>query len=313
MLFLGTVVFMQEANAQAISSPGIFGTIGGGRILSTGGFSTAVNPAIGFSGNAVGVPTNLNDVNGGNGIFRPANNTMAFSTFSTERMRINANGNIGIATTVAPLAKLHIETTFGVTPLYVKANNSVAAKFVTVGAGNPSVEIADPCGDVGIIIKKDLGRADIRFTGSGLLFTASGASQGCSQPSGNGMELTGQGKLVIGNVTSPGNYKLYVQDGILAEKVRVASPGDVTYWPDYVFSDEYKLLSLTELEKYIQSTHHLPNVPSATVVSTEGIDMADMFKAQMQKIEELSLYVIQLNKEIETLKKANAETKSEQK
>ena len=103
---------------------------------------------------------------------------------------------------------------------------------------------------------------------------------------------------------------MYVSDGILAEKVKVAVK-NLTNWADYVFAPEYKLRSLSEVEAFINVNRHLPGIPSAeTIVKEGGIDVNEMFAKQMEKIEELTLYLIELKKEVELLKKENAGLKS---
>ena len=73
-------------------------------------------------------------------------------------------------------------------------------------------------------------------------------------------------------------------------------------WPDFVFDPEYKLTSLHELDKYIESEKHLPGVPSANEISEEGIKVSEMNAILLQKVEELTLYVIELQKQIDELK-----------
>lgn len=106
------------------------------------------------------------------------------------------------------------------------------------------------------------------------------------------------GQVSIGNVNTPSPllYSLYVEKGILTERVKVAvrTTGE---WSDFVFDKKYRLKSLEEVENYIKSNQHLPEVPSAEDVICEGIDMAKMDAILLQKIEELTLYVIQLKKE----------------
>ncbi|PVW16533.1 hypothetical protein DDV96_04605 [Marixanthomonas spongiae] len=115
-------------------------------------------------------------------------------------------------------------------------------------------------------------------------------------------------KVLIGNLSTtgsinatPGDYKLYVADGILTEKLKIALSSSDD-WADYVFENNYRLRSLSELEKYIKKNKHLPGVPSAKKLEKEGIDVGKMQAKQMEKIEELTLYVISLKKEIEVLK-----------
>ncbi len=102
----------------------------------------------------------------------------------------------------------------------------------------------------------------------------------------------------IGNIgsTQLTNYKLYVNGGILAKEVRVR-----TDWADYVFDKEYKLKPLSEVETFIKENGHLPNVPSAKKVETDGIELGDITKIQQEKIEELTLYIIALEKRLKAL------------
>ncbi len=93
-------------------------------------------------------------------------------------------------------------------------------------------------------------------------------------------------------------YSLYVKGGILTEELRVR-----TGWADYVFDSGYELMSLSEVEKYISENGHLPNVPSAEQVSEQGIEVGDMTRIQQEKIEELTLYIIELQKQLTELNK----------
>ncbi|GAA4438705.1 hypothetical protein GCM10023091_19630 [Ravibacter arvi] len=101
--------------------------------------------------------------------------------------------------------------------------------------------------------------------------------------------------------TNLNSYKLFVKGGILAEEIRVR-----TGWADYVFEEGYVLKPLSEVELYIKENGHLPNVPSARVVEEEGLELGNIVKIQQEKIEELTLYIIdqekRFKKEIEDLK-----------
>ena len=87
-----------------------------------------------------------------------------------------------------------------------------------------------------------------------------------------------------------------------ARKIKVTQ---VTPWADYVFNDDYKLQSLPDLELFIKSNKHLPEVPSAEQVEKEGIDLGDNQALLLKKIEELTLYMIEMKKELNVLKKQN--------
>lgn len=80
-------------------------------------------------------------------------------------------------------------------------------------------------------------------------------------------------------------------------------------FPDYVFAKNYELLPLNELSDYITNNKHLPNIPSANEVATEGLSVGEMQVKQMEKIEELTLYILELNKRMELLEKENNELK----
>jgi hypothetical protein len=128
-----------------------------------------------------------------------------------------------------------------------------------------------------------------------------------------GGNATIAGYVKIGDVTTPnsltysgadGNYgySLYVQYGVLAESFKCALKGDATNWSDYVFDKGYKLPNLDQVKKYIDTNHHLPGVPSADDVVCDGIDMAKMDATLLKKIEELTLYVLDLKKDNDAMK-----------
>jgi hypothetical protein len=102
-----------------------------------------------------------------------------------------------------------------------------------------------------------------------------------------------------------GGYNLLVKGGILTEKVKVALAQAGTDWADYVFEDSYSLMPLAEVEAFTKANKHLPNVPSAEEMVNSGLDVAATSKMFMEKIEELTLYIIQLKKEINELKSSN--------
>ena len=78
-------------------------------------------------------------------------------------------------------------------------------------------------------------------------------------------------------------------------EVLVSETGD---WGDFVFADDYNLPSLNEVERFIAKNHHLPGIPSAAEVETNGLGLSDMSNRMMQKIEELTLYIIEQDKRI---------------
>lgn len=109
------------------------------------------------------------------------------------------------------------------------------------------------------------------------------------------MSITSQGNVGIG--TGNPQYKLDICGNMRAKEVRVE-----TGWCDYVFDKNYSLRPLAEVEAYIKENHHLPNIPSATTIETEGLEVASMLAKHMEKIEELTLYIIAQDKQLEQLK-----------
>ena len=97
------------------------------------------------------------------------------------------------------------------------------------------------------------------------------------------------------------NFTLFIKKGVLSEDYSIAP---IASWADYVFDSNYNLKSLNEVESYIAENKHLPDVPSAQEVAENGYSQHEINKALLQKVEELTLYVLQQQKEIEMLKKS---------
>lgn len=117
--------------------------------------------------------------------------------------------------------------------------------------------------------------------------------------------------LAIGVNTPPSGYKLAVGGNAIMEEVRVEL---IANWPDYVFEENYDLRPIEEVETFVKENGHLPEIPSAADVKENGIALGEMDAKLLEKIEELTLYVIELNKavknqneEITQLKTKNAE------
>jgi hypothetical protein len=287
LTFSTTIITAQQITGSSIFSP----TLGGARILSAQG-NTPENPAIGFQSAVSTVATAQNDGGGGNGIFRPSANTMAFSTASTERMRINSSGNIGIGL-LNPTAKLDVLSEIKVT------SSSDNSRTYRITSGNRQE----------IFATNDL----LTFSGqnNGIILNNNNNNPGSffvKNSSLNNLNLFTingiNGKTGVGTTSFPTTigganisaYRLFVRGGILTEEVRVR-----TGWADYVFADDYQLKSISEVETFIKENKHMPNVPSAAQVEEEGISLGEMAKIQQEKIEELMLYIIQQEKRIKAL------------
>ncbi len=109
------------------------------------------------------------------------------------------------------------------------------------------------------------------------------------------MFISDKGNVSIGTDDSKG-YKFAVKGKMIAEEIVVKLHGN---WPDFVFKKEYGLMSLEDVECFIKEHSHLPNIPSASEVEEAGIPLGEMNAKLLQKIEELTLYLIELKKENE--------------
>ena len=112
------------------------------------------------------------------------------------------------------------------------------------------------------------------------------------------------GNVGIGTTTIPTDYKLAVAGKTITEEVKVQLQSN---WPDYVFTKEYQLPTLKEVAQHINNKGHLQNIPSAKEVKDNGgIELGEMNRKLLEKIEELTLYTIQQQREIDELKKENS-------
>lgn len=123
----------------------------------------------------------------------------------------------------------------------------------------------------------------------------------------NLMMVKADGSVGIGTTVTHG-HKLAVNGSGIFTKVKVKAFGS---WPDYVFQSGYNLPSLAEVEKYIQTHHHLEGIPSQQEVKDEGIDLGEMDRKLLRKIEELMLYTIAQQKQIDALMESNRQMKEE--
>jgi hypothetical protein len=103
------------------------------------------------------------------------------------------------------------------------------------------------------------------------------------------------GDVMIGSGLPANGYMLSVNG-----KMKVQLQNN---WPDYVFRNDYKLMSLEDLRSFITKRHHLPNIPAADELEKGGIEVGEMQRKMMEKIEELTLYILQLEEQIKEVRK----------
>ncbi len=114
---------------------------------------------------------------------------------------------------------------------------------------------------------------------------------------GNQVFSIGRDGNVGMGTTDPKDYKLAVNGKVRAQEIKV----ETANWPDYVFTKDYNLPSLKETEKHILEKGYLPGIPSAEEVKNNGIDLGEMNAKLLRKIEEMTLYLIEIKKEISVL------------
>jgi hypothetical protein len=114
------------------------------------------------------------------------------------------------------------------------------------------------------------------------------------------MRITANGYVGIGTATPA--YKLDVMGTIRAREIKVDLNG-----ADFVFGDNYNLRSLEEVENFVKENKHLPEIEPAQNMETNGAELGELNTKLLQKIEELTLYMIEMNKEIKELKQENSD------
>nr|WP_315421977.1 hypothetical protein [uncultured Pedobacter sp.] len=116
------------------------------------------------------------------------------------------------------------------------------------------------------------------------------------------MVIDSKGLVGIGTINP--SEKLSVNGKIRAQEIKVEAGN----WPDYVFGKDYKILGLQELDAYIKANKHLPEMPSAKEVEANGMALGELVKLQQKKIEELTLHLIEKDKQVAVLEKKAANT-----
>ncbi|WP_420385501.1 hypothetical protein [Roseivirga sp.] len=124
---------------------------------------------------------------------------------------------------------------------------------------------------------------------------------------GKSFSITNAGNVGIGTDTP--DEKLEVNGTVRSKKVKV----EASDWPDYVFSPNFELRTLDEVEDFIEKNHHLPEVPSTQEIEVNGLDLGSMDATLLKKMEELTLYMIEMNKTIKDQGKRIEELEKENK
>lgn len=215
-------------------------------------------------------------------------------------MTVKGDGNVGVGTT-SPNTSLHVQRTgtselrldLAPSPWNFTKINTEGAYSRFVGAYRTEI-VTDANENVtyhrGIRIGSNASMSDYA-TASSEASCFSIALDINATPQYLFSVIGSTGNIGVGTTTP--DHKLDVNGTIRGKEVIVE-----TGWSDFVFEDSYKLRPLDEVESHIEKFGHLPDVPSAAVVESEGLSVGEAQKIMMQKIEELTLYVIEQDKKI---------------
>ncbi|WP_199137825.1 hypothetical protein [Pedobacter sp. ASV12] len=233
---------------------------------------------------------------------------------NTTTLGINVGGNVGIGTTI-PTQKLTINGNLGFSGDNV--NRYIITDATYTGTGKVTMQAgagSDGFGGAlnlyghahdskpGWVVVGLSASAGVAGTGSEVRFTVNDVGLG------GGVDLftvLGSGNVGIGTTTP--KEKLSVNGKIRAKEIKVESAN----WPDYVFEEDYKVGTLEALEGYIKANKRLPEMPSAKEVEANGVELGEMNKLLLKKVEELTLLLIDQNKKNEKQEQAIDELRKE--
>ncbi len=209
-----------------------------------------------------------------------------------DRMFIHPNGNIGIGTT-SPIYNMQIDAADRTYLMIRAANYTINPSVLTKKGGIIfNQENTDKTAAISFAVPPG-------YHVPGIVFSTKNSF---SDP-GPGTEdwydrmfIHPNGNVGIGTINPAG--KLSVNGNIIAKKVQVSQS-----WADYVFDSAYMLRPLEEVHSFIQQNKHLPDMPAAKEIEIKGLDLGEIVKQQQVKIEELTLYLIEMKKKNELLEK----------
>ncbi|GAB3701540.1 hypothetical protein GCM10027592_29790 [Spirosoma flavus] len=298
---IGNLFIGNAAGASSNGSYNLFMGNGSGQNNTSGLGNTFIGDGSGFS-NATG----LNNTYIGRGANFSGNALGSQNTFIGFQAR-TPGGNINNSTAIGVNAVVSQDNSvvLGSPDARVGIGNSAPQNKleITQGLANQSgLRLTNLTSGSPASVTNQYKFLTVNSAGDVILGSVNGSSrEGISdsfwQRKGSFLQSTQNDAVIIGSnvARTPSGYKLFVEEGILTEKVKVAVK-NTSDWSDYVFKSSYSLKPLWEVERYIQQHEHLPGIPSAKEMVEKGNDLHQTDAKLLEKIEELTLYSIEQDK-----------------
>jgi hypothetical protein len=231
---------------------------------------------------------------------------------------LNSNGYVGIGTTT-PTTLLTVAGTLSTTGNISSTANITTTANIGVGVATPlsRVDIGSANKNESALRLRDGDAFDNSINSQQILFSWYGSNcythaiksrHYSNAQNGNALDFyiwkygTDAAAALPSNlVMSINGNGLIVRGKITASEVQILDISAITV-PDYVFKSDYKLMSLHDLEQFVNKNSHLPEMPSAEELQKDGMNLTQMNNLLLKKIEELTLYTIDQNKQIQELK-----------
>ncbi|MBL7932977.1 MAG: hypothetical protein JNL60_13800 [Bacteroidia bacterium] len=196
-----------------------------------------------------------------------------------------------------------------------RINNGILSSYLPIEASGDIKRKSTTNATCKIITENSLGSYEFKIDNTGTGRISSGGTDYLNYKA----SLNNYPQVWIGGpgggvkpIGTHADFSFAVSGKIVAQSIYVTAPSQ-TNWADYVFADDYKLLPLSEVEAYYKINKHLPEIPTTSEVKKDGIDIGTMNVLLLKKVEELTLYIVELNKKMQSIQEYSKSNKQEQK
>ncbi len=241
-----------------------------------------------------------NDIKIGTNIINPTGNFIV-RTNGADRLLVNENGNVGIGV-ANPTYKLDVNGTSRFVGNQSITGNQYVSGLIT--GGDMEIYSSSPSLELNTTLNSTYGKIEIDNSNNIVLgksfFGGAIVLDGAIGSSTKRFYVNKANQFNFGTGINASGYTLSVEGKIIATDFTTLP---VANWPDYVFADDYKLKPLSEVKSFIEKNKHLHNIPAAAEMEKSGIQLGEMCKRLMEKVEELTLYIIDQQGQIDALRK----------